>query len=140
MDDPTTPEDVARRLAEVQDALLALPEDAFAERYELLKQRDALRERAAEFATSLDDGRSDEDLLTELAALREQRAAIESQRIDLVTQAGSGGPGSGEMGNLGGVGLNRGIGDAMGLPGIEARIGVIKGVLTDRGVDVPEAD
>ncbi len=65
--------------------------------------------------------------------------AIEHQRIDLVGQAG-GGSMSGEMGNLGGVKINRGIDNAMGLPGIKERIGVIKGVLMDRGVDIPPAD
>jgi hypothetical protein len=44
------------------------------------------------------------------------------------------------MGNLGGYGINKGIEDAMGLPKIKARIGLIKGILIDRGADVPEAD
>jgi len=30
--------------------------------------------------------------------------------------------------------------DAAGLPGVKARIGVIKGVLINRDVDVPDAD
>jgi hypothetical protein len=34
--------DLERRLAEVHDAIHALPDDAFAEKYELLKQRDKL--------------------------------------------------------------------------------------------------
>ena len=34
----------------------------------------------------------------------------------------------------------KGIDDALGLPKIKARIGVIKGVLINRDVDVPEAD
>jgi hypothetical protein len=65
--------------------------------------------------------------------------SIEGKRIDLVMQAGSGGPSTAEMGNLGGVKINKGIDDALGLPKIKARIGVLKGTLTDRGVEVPDA-
>ena len=64
--------------------------------------------------------------------------SIEKKRIDLVMQAG-GGSLTGEMGNLGGVQINKGIDDAFGLPGIKARIGIIKGTLHDRGVEVPAA-
>jgi hypothetical protein len=139
---PDTSDDVAQvasRLADVQKRLLELPDDAFAEKYELLQQRDTLREEASGFAGAIDSNRSDEELLRELAALRSQMRSIEGKRIDLVMQAGSGGASTGEMGNLGGVKLNKGIDDAFGLPKIKARIGVIKGTLADRGVDVPEA-
>lgn len=131
--------DVTARLADVQKRLLALPDDAFAEKFELLKQRDRLREEAAGFAAMIDSERSDEELLRELAALRSQMQSIEGKRIDLVMQAGSGGATTGEMGNLGGVKLNKGIDDAFGLPKIKARIGVIKGTLSDRGVEIPAA-
>ncbi len=134
------PGDLSRKLAEVQDRLLALPDDAFAERWELRKQQDELRQKAASFAVALDAERSDEDLLTELRALRQQMKAIEKQRIDLVQQSGSGGATTSEMSSLGGVKLNKGIDDAMGLPKIKARIGVIKGILIDREVDIPPPD
>jgi hypothetical protein len=140
MSDSTGAQDVAHELAEVQDALLALPEDAFAEKYELLKKRDRLRDQAAAYAQSLDARRSDEDLLTELHSLRQQMETIEGERIDLVAQAGSGGASSSEMGNLGGVQINKAISDASGLPKIKARIGVIKGILEDRGLDIPPVD
>ncbi len=130
---------VAAALADVQKRLLDIPDDAFAEKFELLKERDILRDEAAGFAKKIDSGHSDEDLLRELAALRGQMQSIEGKRIDLVMQAGGGGPSTGEMGNLGGVKINKGIDDALGMPKIRARIGVIKGTLTDRGVDVPEA-
>ena len=130
---------VAAELADVQKRLLELPSDAFAEKFELLKERDTLRDEAAGFATMIDSDRSDEDLLRELAALRGQMQSIEGKRIDLVMQAGSGGTTTGEMGNLGGVEINKGVEDAHGLPKIRARIGVIKGTLTDRGVEIPEA-
>jgi hypothetical protein len=132
--------DVVRQLADVQDRLIALPDDAFAERWELRKQQDDLRKKAAEFAYAMDEDKFDEDLLLELAALRERMKAIEKQRIDLVGQSGSGGAASGEMSSLGAVKLNKAMDDASGLPAVKARIGVIKGVLINRGVEVPEAD
>ena len=87
----------------------------------------------------IDSERTDEDLLRELAALRNQMKSIESKHIDLVMQAGSGGASTSEMGNLGGFRINKAIDDAHGLPRIKARIGVIKGTLIDRGIDIPEA-
>lgn len=136
MSDPT---ELNRKLADIQDRLIALPDDAFEQRWKLRKQQDELREQAREFAYAVDEDKFDDELLSELRSLRERMKAIEYQRIDLVGQAG-GGSMSGEMGNLGGVKLNRSIEDAMGLPEIKARIGVIKGVLMDRGVDIPVPD
>ena len=131
--------DITRELADIQKQLIDLPRDAFAERYALQKRQDDLRAVARSSDNPLDAGRSTEDLLAELAGLRSQVRSIEKQRIDLVTQAGGGGATISEMGNLGGVQINKGIGDAHGLPRITARIGVIKGILADRGVDVPDA-
>ncbi len=132
--------DLTAQLAQVQRQLLDLPDDAFAERFELKKRQDALRIQARSRAQDLDKQRSTEDLLAELGGLRSQMRHIESQRIDLVRQAGTGGPGAAEMGNLGGVQINKGIDDAMGMPKIKARIGLIKGILTDRDVEIPPAD
>jgi hypothetical protein len=132
--------DLTAKLAAIQRKLLDLPDDAFAERYELRKEQDVLRLQAKAFAADLDTDRPTEDLLHELSSLRAQMKGIERQRIDLVVQAGSSGAASSEMGNLGGVAINRGIDEAMGLPKIKARIGLIKGILVDRGVDIPEAD
>ena len=136
MPDPT---DITTRLADVQKRLLDLPDDAFAEKYDLLKERDVLREEAASYSETLDRNRSDEQLQSELASLRSRAKFIEDQRIDLVMQAGGGGASTGEMGNLGGVQINKAIEDGHGLPKIRARIGIIKGILNDRGVDVPHA-
>jgi hypothetical protein len=129
---------LTRQLADVQKALWDLPEDASEERLALKEEQAALRAQAAKYAESMDEGRSTEDLLTELSALRIQMIAIEGERIDLVSQAGS--TSAGEMGNLGAYGINKGIEDAMGMPKLKARIGLIKGILIDRGVDVPDAD
>ena len=131
--------DLARRLADLQRQLLDLPADAFAQRVEIRRRQDELRAMARSVDNPMDAGRTDAELLDELAGLRQRVRAIERQRIDLVKQAGSGGATSSEMGNLGGVKLNEAIGDAQGLPAITARIGVIKGILVDRGVPVPEA-
>ena len=128
--------DLVLRLAEIQDALLALPDDAFAERYELLQERYELRDRAASYADELESGRSDAELLAELAALRKQMKALHKQKINLVSQAG-GGSDAGEMGNLGGVGINAQMMKASGADQIVARIGRITGMLEDRGVEIP---
>lgn len=132
--------DLTRQLADVQKQLWDLPDDAYAERNDLKQRQAELRAEAAQYASRLDDDRSTDDLLSELAALRSKMLAIEAERINLVYQAGSGGSSSGEMGNLGGVAINKGIDDAMGLPKVKARIGLIKGILADRGVEVPDAD
>ncbi|MGI9666481.1 MAG: hypothetical protein ACR2N2_05175 [Acidimicrobiia bacterium] len=133
-------DDITRQLADVQKRLLDLPDDAFEERYELRRQQDELRSIARSGDNPMDRGRSDEELLAELASLRDRMKYIEKQRIDLVQQAGSGGATSSEMGNLGGVQINKGIDDAMGLGEIKNRIGILKGILQDRGIPVPPAE
>jgi len=135
----STPADIVSKLADVQKRLFNLPDDAFEEKYKLLNEQDQLREVASGYAGMVDSERSDEELLRELASKRQQMKSIEGKRIDLVVQAGSGGASTGEMGNLGGVQINKGIEDAHGLPAIKARIGVIKGTLRDRGVEFPDA-
>ncbi|MCL1601469.1 MAG: hypothetical protein M3112_08050 [Actinomycetia bacterium] len=130
---------LTRELAEVNKQIWALPDNAFAEKYELQTRRDALRKRAEEYAVDADKERSTEVLLAELSGLRSQLTQLEGQRIDLVTQAGGGATGTSNMGNLGGVSLNAQMAEASGASRIQARIGVIKGVLADRDVEVPEA-
>jgi len=137
MDDVT---ELIRELAEVNNQIWALPDDAFAEKYELQQRRDALRKQAEAYAVDADKERSTGDLLAELSGLRMQFGQIEGQKIDLVTQAGGGATGASNMTNLGGVSLNAQMMEASGAGRIQARIGVIKGVLADRGVDVPAAD
>ncbi|RLE15450.1 MAG: hypothetical protein DRJ28_04110 [Actinobacteria bacterium] len=130
---------MTKELADVDEQLRVLPDDAFADKFELLKKQDVLRERAAQFAVDADKERSTEVLLSELSGLRSQLTQLERQRIDLVTQAGGGATGASNMGNLGGVSLNAQMAEASGANRIQARIGVIKGVLADRDVEVPEA-
>ena len=130
---------MTKDLADVEEQLRALPDDAFADKYELLKKQDELRERAAQFAVDADKERSTDVLLSELSGLRSQLAQLDGQKIDLVVQAGGGAVGGSNMGNLGGVSLNAQMTEASGAGRIQARIGVIKGVLTDRDVEVPAA-
>jgi hypothetical protein len=132
--------DITAKLAAVDEAIRALPDDAFAEKHELLKQQDALRAEAARYAADIDAERPDADLLAELSGLRSQLAQFDRQRIDLVTQAGGGASGTANMGNLGGVALNARMAEATGAGRIQSRIGVIKGILSDRSVDVPQPD
>jgi hypothetical protein len=132
---------VLAELSDVQDRLLALPGDAFAERYPLLQRRDELRAKAAELRgdRDRDADRTSEDLIRELRALREQRATVEKQRINLVSQTGGGGaPGEGGMAGLGGVQINAAISGAQGLGSIQARIDRIAGILVNRGVEMPD--
>jgi len=133
-------DEIRVRLGEIQTELINLPDDAFGERHRLREEQDRLRTKVRTQAADLDKDRTTEDLLNELGGLRAQMKSIEKMRIDLVMQAGSGGATSAEMGNLGGVKINKGIDDAQGLPAIKARIGLIKGILINRDVEVPEAD
>ena len=131
-------DDVVRRLSEVQDQLLALPDDAFAEKYRLQQRRKELRDLAEEFTDDWDAERPTENLLRELKSLRQRLAEVNKQRINLVSQAGSGGPEGAGASGLGGVSLNTAISDAQGMGTIQARIGRINSILTDRGVEVPD--
>lgn len=66
----TTVELLVQELSEVQDLLIALPDDAFAEREALIRRRDDLRARAEAHAAGADHGRPTEDVLAELVSLR----------------------------------------------------------------------
>ena len=57
-------------LAEVQDLLVALPDDAFAERKRLRKRQEELLEQAARHAAGVDVERPTDDLLAEIDLLR----------------------------------------------------------------------
>jgi hypothetical protein len=131
-------DDVTAQLAEVQGKLLDLPDDAFAERYALQKQQDALREQASQFAEDWDAQRPTDELLAELAARRSQLKAIEDQRIDMVSQSGGGSAANAPGADAYGAGdINTGIAQAQGLGDVEERIGRIKGILRERDVAIP---
>ena len=83
---------LVQELSEVQDLLIALPDDAFAEREALIRRRDELRARAEAHAAGADPERPTEDLLAELVSLRMHRGAAQGDerlriegRIDRLT-------------------------------------------------------
>ena len=81
-------DEVIRELSDILDQLLALPDDAFAEKYRLQDRRDELRAQAAEFAQDWDADRPTVDLVAELEALIRHRKALVSSRTGFVTSKG----------------------------------------------------
>ncbi len=129
---------ITQALARVQGELIDLADDAFAERHELLQRRDQLRREAAAFRVDFDARRPTEEMLDELSGLRSLLSELEGRRIDMVKQSGGCAAGPGAEG-WGGVSLNQQIDAAGGMPEVKARIGRIKGILIDRGVEIPDA-
>lgn len=123
-------EEIALRLAAIQDALLALPAGPSRERYDLLTEQDALREEAAEFAVQVDAGRSTADLEAELASLKRRRHEIVDSRRGYVMGKGgdNAGPASAAWVRLSGQSRS-----AAGLDQMNARISTIEDVLAARG-------
>ncbi len=119
-----------RELGAIQDRLISLPDDAFAERYELQTRRAALRDQLAEANAGADVERPTPELEAELAALRAQAEEIRKLRIDVVKQAGGGR--TGEMNTRGATAMNRQIDEAHGRPAIIARIARIEAALAER--------
>ena len=131
-----TIDEINRDLSEVLDGLLALPPDAFAERYALQERQRALREEAATFAEDHDANRPTAELQKELAALRTNLEALMGERINLALQAGGGGSGGGQGGSYGGrdgILINAAMDEAQGTNRVRARIGRLEGILLDRG-------
>ncbi|MEN8114070.1 MAG: hypothetical protein ABFS21_06745 [Actinomycetota bacterium] len=128
-----------QELSDIQDRLNALPSDAFAERYELRCRQDELRDEMASLRVDFDAEHSTEDLLAELAGQRSRLSVIETDRIDIVSQSGGGTMSGAGSDGWGAVGINQQIEAGAGVGEIRARIGRIKGILIDRGVDVPDA-
>ncbi len=127
------PSDAWRELAEITDALAALPDDAFAERAELLARRDRIRAEARSGA-SPDHDRSTDVLLSELDEVTRRVRAVIDRRINLVSQAGSSLASGAGADGWGGVELNRAMDEAAGLDGLQARMRRLRAVLADRGV------
>ncbi|NIA25912.1 MAG: hypothetical protein GWP04_10145 [Gammaproteobacteria bacterium] len=131
-DDDRSLDDLLAELADVQQRLIELSSDAFAERFELRGRQYTLREQTATFSRDWDLDRSSEELLAELASLRERLHQLDRQKIDVATRYGGGTntqaavkagvPCSSTRASM----LLRGAGD------LHARIGRIKAILTDR--------
>ncbi len=133
----STLEEVNRNPARVQDELLALGDNDFADKYRLQTLRDDLRSRAAAFRVDYDLERSDEALLQELAARRAQVDAIHKNTMDYVTQAGAGSSGGSTYDHGGKSGINHDIADAQGIGEINARISRLETILDERGIEYP---
>jgi len=135
-EDDKSLDDLLEELAQVQERLLELPSDAFAERFGLQKRQDALREQTARFARDWDLDRSSEDLLAELVSLQARLKSIDGLRINSAAQQFSSDGSIGPIGDGGGaIRLNQGIADAQGVGELQARIERIKAILTDRDID-----
>lgn len=130
-------EDVTLRLAAIQEELLALPDGPSEKRYQLLVERDALREQAAEFAVDVDAERSTAELEAELLSLRRRRREIVESRSGYVMGKGgdSQGPASGAWVKLSGQSRS-----AAGLDHINVRISRIEDVLASRKNREPVRD
>ncbi len=97
-------DEVLASLGEVQDQLLALESDDFAERFRLQTEQDRLRALAEEIRGSMDpfEGRSDHELEAEAESLRAQMKTTATRTGGIVTSKGGGSqsPASGEMAAL----------------------------------------
>lgn len=124
--------DLMARLDAVERELLALPADDFPGKHRLLTERDALRRLIQELQGDrvLTDDRPTPEIEREIAALRASAEAVRKQRIDLVKQAGGGR--TNEMGNQGGMQINRMIDAANGYAAIQQRIGQLETILEHR--------
>lgn len=136
-DDMADFDDMLTRLGEVTDALIALPDDAFAERDALRREQDELRERLADLRGDADPDadRPTSDLERELAGLEAGAEGLRKQKIDYAKQMGGGPGGAGEMPGVGSVGLNIGMAEATGLAAMERRMRRIRSILADREAD-----
>ena len=80
-------ETLVKKLSEVQDLLVALPDDAFDERERLVRIRAELQAQADAYAAGADLERPAEDLRSEMAALKIRiGAAPDDERIRLETR------------------------------------------------------
>ena len=84
---------ITQELAEIQDALLALPEGDLAARHRLFERRDELRLRAAEYQTDILGTVPRAHLERELVALEWRYSEIRGMTINRIAQS-VGGEGS----------------------------------------------
>lgn len=130
-------EHLTRELADIHDRLQALDAGDFANRHRLLQRQDEVRDELRSAGKDADLERSDEELLTELAARRAQLAELEQQKVNMTSQSIAG-----VQGNTFSAServLADGLTSSLGIDQVQARIGRIKSILERRGVDVPKA-
>ena len=130
-----TTEEIALRLAAIQDELLALPAGPSERRYELLMEQDALRAAASEFAERADEQRSSAELTAELEALRNKRKSLVARRKGYVMSKGgdSAGPASAAW-----VRLSKQSRAASGVDRLSVRITQIEDELAARREEEPD--
>jgi hypothetical protein len=126
------------RLAEIRRLLSELPADAFDQRSALEQERFEIQEQLGPI--DLDAGRSTEDLLSELASQRTRLHQLEGLRMNVAAQQGGGGYGSaGGADGWGAMQLSLSMDEANDIRGVQDRIGRLKMLLAERGVEDPAA-
>lgn len=133
-----TLEDLNRRLAEIQDELLALDDDDFAARYELMLERDQIRAQVREAAADRDADRPTEELRAELAARKSALEELKRGMVNTAGMAGGGGGGTGAYeGPLDGMKINNAIRSAQDTDELVRRITHLEGLVRQREADDP---
>lgn len=120
-----------RRLAAIQDELSSLPDDDFARKHALMRERDFLRAEAAAYRDDLTSTRPSTDIIKEIRALRKKVAGAQSGYANAVGLAG-GFDGTGGAA-ASSIGLNSGIDEGQGIEQTLRRIAALESILADRG-------
>ncbi|MGD2100669.1 MAG: hypothetical protein PVG83_00375 [Acidimicrobiia bacterium] len=120
---------ISRRLAEIKAALAGESREPSPEHLALLRERDALRDEAAECRTNRNASRSTQELEAELTELRKRRAILVRSHTGYATSKGGGSssPSPGEWVML--AAMARETGE---LGGMDARISEIESELVSR--------
>lgn len=126
--------DTQSELRELADRLIALPDDSFAEKYELQKRMDALKADIPAF--DKDAGRSRSDLEAELAERHRQYELIMRTSGLATTPMSDGAGGAGDAAH---GAFRDDVHSGMGLEAVDRRIGEINAAL-ERLEAEPEAD
>jgi len=133
MGEELTLEELNRRLAAIQDRLLELADDDFAEKFQLQKERDRLRDLAGRFAQDRDARRSTEELVAELEARRSALEAFRKQMTEGAKFASAGlTPGAWE-GPADSTAINEAMKGAHDVEELMRRIAELEEVLVSRG-------
>lgn len=128
-------DEVFAEIAEVRRRLDELPADAFAQRVDLRRRLDELQVEIDSHGHDWDQDRSTEDLLAELRAQRSRLGQLESQKMNVAAQQGGGTQAAGGGDGWGAVQISLAADTAQGVGDVQARIGRIKAILADRGIE-----
>lgn len=129
-------EDITRDLAQVTDDILALPEDDFAQRFELQTRQDQLREEASRYHIDVDAQRPIADIRAELAEATKRRNAEASRLAGRNMMSGPGGTGaSAGAVSAAMVELTLKANANSPIGSLNLRIAVLESALVARGID-----